>query len=108
MRLFAARKKRARPCWPGSAIRTLPASELVAQSGAGDIDRGPEAEIVFIETIHRRDQVGMSDPAEVVVQPFAAQEPVIRKLPFEPYACHPAELVGVGRVGFGKETKRLR
>src|SRR5882672_6847197 len=95
MRLFAARKKRARPRRPGSAIRTLPASELVAQSGAGDIDRGPDIAIVKEEdsVVEKEVVVGVRDPPEVVVQPFASKEPIIEKLPFESDTCHPAELV---------------
>ena len=43
---------------------------------------------------------GVSDPPEVVVQPFAPQEPAITtgpKLPFKSHSCDPAELVGEGR-----------
>src|SRR5260370_28497138 len=89
--LFAVHKKRARPPRPGSAIRTLPGSELVAQSGAGDIDRGPDVDIVKGE--HK---VVVGDPAEVVVQPFAPQEPAITTaptLPFKSHSCDPTELV---------------
>src|SRR5260370_25483065 len=93
-------KKRARPRRPGSAIRTLPASELVAQSGAGDIDRDPFVEIA--KEAHRCRLVKVAGPAEVVVQPFAPQEPAITtgpKLPFKSHSCDPAELVGEGRYG---------
>src|SRR5712671_6659443 len=103
--IFAAHKKRARPPRPGSAIRrcvrqsTRCASELVAQSSAGDIDREPFVEIVKAKAEHRR-RVEVAGPAEVVVQPFAPQEPAIAtgpKLPFKSHSSDPAELVGEGR-----------
>src|SRR6266446_1065439 len=72
-------------------------SELVAQSRAGDIDRVPDVEIIKREGEHR---VVVGGPSEVVVQPFAPQEPAITtgpKLPFKSHPCNPAELVAEGR-----------
>jgi hypothetical protein len=68
------------------------ASELVAQSGTGDIDCGPGVKIVAAGRVEN------VDPAEVVVQPFGPQEPAITtgpKLPFKSHPCHPTEQVCV-------------
>src|SRR6266849_9639459 len=100
---FLWRTKKGPGALAGLRDSMLFASELVAQSGPSDIDRGPEVEIVFLSPrLH-----GVGDPAEVVVQPFAPQQPVIRKLPFESHACHPAELVNEGRVSFRQQIQSL-
>src|SRR5262245_41768270 len=92
---FAEHKKE--PGRLGRALRfkRCLGSELVAQSGAGDIDRGPGVNIVKGE--HK---VEVAGPAEVIVQPFASQEPAITagpELPFKSHSCDPAELVAEGR-----------
>src|SRR5262249_34870374 len=42
-------------------------------------------------------------PDEIVVQPFASQEPVVPKLPFKSHACHPTELVEFVSLGLLEE-----
>src|SRR6266446_3498747 len=97
------RRTKKEPGRLGRALRSKVAyvSEFVAQSGAGDIDRGPDVAIVKEEdkVVESDVVVGTGDPPEVVVQPFAAQEPVIEELPFESDTCHPAELAEFGIFG---------
>src|SRR5262245_6497886 len=84
----------------GLCDSTLSASELVAQSGTGDINPGPDVAIVNAEVKEYGVVGGVNDLPEVVVQPFATQEPVIPKHPLDSDTCHPAEHVKVGGCVF--------
>jgi hypothetical protein len=90
-------------------------SELVAQSGTGNIDR--------VSGVKRGRKRGRSEAGEkeirsrvvvvaakVVVQPFASQEQVIPQLPFSSRSCNPTEIVAVGRAGYDgtRELSRIQ
>src|SRR5262245_44462935 len=55
-------------------------SELVAYGSPGDVDRDPGGAVVEEYSLYEV-VVGVGHLSEVVVQPFAPEEPVLRKLP---------------------------